>query len=174
MRPYIITTLVLLMAAVEVSAQTDRAADEAAIRAVFERMEVAWTRGDGQAWGEEFAEDGNFTVWFGLQLEGREEIAAGHAFIFAGIYAGTTFHLTVKNIRFLGDDVAVVQLDGRVTEADEAPIGEADAVPLAVLKKGGGDWEIVFFQNTPQIVEEFRENGDLRRFKALLAELDTG
>jgi uncharacterized protein (TIGR02246 family) len=82
--------------------------------------------------------------------------------------------LTVKNIRFLGDDVAVVQLDGRVTEADEAPIGEADAVPLAVLKKGGGDWEIVFFQNTPQIVEEFRENGDLRRFKALLAELDTG
>jgi uncharacterized protein (TIGR02246 family) len=167
-----IVTLPLLLWPLAVSAQVQERPEEADIRAVFERLESAWSDADGQAWGAEFAEDADFTVWFGLRLRGRDEIAAGHDIILSSIYAGTTFEMEVEGIRFVGDDVALARLEGRVTEAGEPRPAEPDAVPLAVLRReGGGDWEIIAFQNTPQVVDEFRENGDLRRFKALVAEL---
>lgn len=148
----------------------DRDGDEAAIRAVVAGLTEAWAAGDGEAWGAAFAEDADFTVWFGLSLAGREEIAQGHGYIFDSIYAGTTFHLDVRKIRFLGPDAAAVHLEGRVTGEGEAMPEEPDAVPLAVMARGERGWEIVAFQNTPYVVEQFRRDGNLRRFKETVAE----
>jgi hypothetical protein len=49
---------------------SDEAQDRAAIQAVV--------AGLAEAWGSYFAEDADFTAWFGLYLKGRDAIAASH------------------------------------------------------------------------------------------------
>lgn len=169
----VVQSLLLVTAVVQLAqaqSAVDPAKDEAAIREVFAGLERAWTAGNGDAWASAFAEDADFTVWFGLPLVGRAEIAFGHNLIFRDFYANTTFHLEVRKVRFLGPAAAVVHLAGRVTRAGEARPPEPDAVPVAVLVRSGNGWEIVAFQNTPYAVEEFRANGDLQRFKRLARE----
>ena len=140
------------------------------IRNVVERLSKAWQAGDGSAWADEFAEDADFTVWFGLRLKGREEIAFGHQMIFDNFYANTKFEMTVQDIRFIGDDVAVALLAGSVVNDGESMPEEPDAVPMAVLKRQGEAWKIVAFQNTPFAVNEFRTNGDIKRLKQLASQ----
>jgi len=67
---------------------------------------------------------------------------------------------------FLGPDVAVVHLEGRVADDGEPLPEEPSAVPLAVLSQSELGWEIVTFQNTPFVVEQYGRNGDIRRLKA--------
>jgi len=143
---------------------------EAQILGVIGSLTEAWREGDGDAWANAFAEDAVFTVWFGMSLEGKEKIAWGHQLIFDSFYANTVFELDVKQIRFLGDDVAIVHLRGSVLKVGQAPPVEPDAVPIAVLNRNDDIWKIVAFQNTPFVVNEFRMNGDLKRFKRLAAE----
>jgi uncharacterized protein (TIGR02246 family) len=140
--------------------------DEAAIRDLFTALSEAWAAGDAEAWAAPFAGDADFTVWFGLPLSGREEIAQGHSFIFDRIYAETVFDLEVRKVRFLGPDVAVAHLEGRVADDGEPLPEEPSAVPLAVLSQSELGWEIVTFQNTPFVVEQYGRNGDIRRLKA--------
>lgn len=142
------------------------AEDEAAIRDLVTALSEAWTAGDAEAWAAPFADDADFTVWFGLTLSGREEIAQGHGFIFDGIYAETVFDLEVRKVRFLGPDIAIAHLEGRVAAAGEPLPEEPSAVPLAVLSRGERGWEIVAFQNTPFAVEQYGQSGDIRRLKA--------
>jgi len=142
------------------------AEDETAIRDLVNALSEAWAAGDAEAWAAPFADDADFTVWFGLPLSGRAEIAQGHGFIFDGIYAETVFALEVRKVRFLGPDVAVVHLEGRVADDGEPMPEEPSAVPLAVLSRGELGWEIVAFQNTPFVVEQYGRNGDIRRLKA--------
>ena len=149
-------TLLFVSISVAVAAQPspERQDDETAIRSVVAGLTQAWTDGDGEAWGSAFADDADFTVWFGLPIAGRDEIARGHAFIFDSVYAGTTYHLNVRGIRFLGPDVAVVHLEGRVA-SEGAPLPEnPDSVPLAVMAREADGWKIVAFQNTPHLIDE--------------------
>ena len=143
---------------------------ESEIQDVVERLVAAWRAGDGSAWAEEFTDDADFTVWFGLRLKGREKIAFGHQMIFDNFYADTTFEMTVRNIRFLGDDVAIALLAGSVVRNGESVPEEPDAVPMAVLKRQENAWKIVAFQNTPFAVNEFRANGDIKRLKQLASQ----
>jgi uncharacterized protein (TIGR02246 family) len=143
---------------------------EAQIVGVINSLIDAWREGDGEAWADAFAEDADFTVWFGLSLKGKEQIAWGHQLIFDSFYANTVFELGATQIRFLGDGVAIVHLQGSVLEAGQEPPAEPDAVPIAVLNRSDDTWKIVAFQNTPFVVNEFRMNGDLKRFKRLAAE----
>ena len=143
---------------------------EAQIVGVISSLTDAWREGDGEAWADAFVEDADFTVWFGMSLKGKEQIAWGHQLIFDSFYANTVFELDATQIRFLGDDVAIVHLQGSVLEAGQEPSAEPDAVPIAVLNRIDDTWKIVAFQNTPFVVNEFRMNGDLKRFKRLAAE----
>lgn len=142
---------------------------EAEIRDVVKRLSEAWRAGDGSAWAAEFADDADFTVWFGLRLRGKKDIAFGHQMIFDSFYANTAFELEVQGIRFLGDDYAVVHLAGSVVRDGESIPEEPDAVPIAVLERQDNAWKIVAFQNTPFAVSQFRTNGDIKRLKQLAA-----
>lgn len=147
-----------------------RSAREAEILGVVDGLTEAWREGDGEASADAFSEDADFTVWFGMSLKGKEQIAWGHQLIFDSFYADTVFELDTKQVRFLGDDVAIVHLQGSVVAPGQELPAEPDAVPLAVLERSGGAWKIVAFQNTPFVVNEFRMNGDLKRLKRLAAE----
>jgi uncharacterized protein (TIGR02246 family) len=142
-------------------------ASEAAIGELIGQLSSAWRAGDGSAWADAFSDDAYFTVWFGMELEGKEQIEWGHQLIFDNFYANTTFDLEVRRIRFLGANAAVIYLSGSVVADGEPQPAEPDAVPIAIAERSDDGWKIVAFQNTPFVVNEFRTNGDLRRFKKL-------
>lgn len=143
---------------------------ESKIAGVFDQLTEAWRTGNGNAWADAFVEDADFTVWFGLSLKGKEQIARGHQLIFDDFYADTVFEFDIRQIRFVKPDVAIVHLSGSVIRNGENLPAEPDAVPMAVLEQVDDDWKIVAFQNTPFVVNEFRANGDLKRFKKIAAE----
>lgn len=170
MRKLHLGVVCLSFLAVSLGVMADDQARESEIHRVVERLSEAWRAGDGSAWADEFAEDADFTAWFGLRLKGKKEIAFGHQMIFDNFYADTTFDLSVQNIRFVRDDVAIALLVGSVARDGEAIPEEPDAVPLVVLEQRGDDWKIIAFQNTPFAVNEFRTNGDIKRLKELAAQ----
>lgn len=168
-----VVLLLMVTVTTPVGADDLQAAEEKKITALFDQLESAWRAGDGNAWADAFVEDADFTVWFGLGLNGREQIAFGHQMIFDNFYAGTVFDMTIRQVRFVRPDVAIVHLNGSVLRDADTPPAEPDAVPMAVLEREGGDWRIVAFQNTAFVVNEFRNNGDIKRFKQFAGEYAT-
>ena len=77
---------------------------------------------------------------------GRATIETAHQRIFDTIYKDTNINLTVKQIRFLRADVAVVHVTGR----RDGPSKELmqDAILTLVMTKEQHGWSIVAFQNT--------------------------
>ncbi|HUQ32698.1 MAG TPA: SgcJ/EcaC family oxidoreductase [Pyrinomonadaceae bacterium] len=126
----------------------NRSKDEAAIRAIIANLSDAWTKGDAKLWGEQFAEDADFTVWTGTYVKGREAITRGHEEIFNTIYKGTKMRLTVQSIRFLRKDAAVAHTEARVVKNEEEFPAKPQNVQVFVLTKEKGQWQIAVFQNT--------------------------
>jgi len=141
-------TLMILCALATAQSAAKHAKDEAAIRAIITGLADAWTRGDSDTWGKAFAPDADFTVWNGIYIKGREAITRGHAQIFSTIYKDTKQKLSVRGIRFLGDDVAVVHVEGSVVKKSEEFPATPQVLPLFVMKKEQGQWLVVAFQNT--------------------------
>ena len=141
--------LLLALYSLAVSQTTaNHAKDEAAIRAIIANLNDAWTKGDAKLWGEQFAEDADFTVWTGTYVKGREAITRGHEEIFKTIYKGTKLGLTVRSIRFLRNDVAVAHAEGSVVKKEEEFPTTPQVVPVFILTKEKGRWQIAVFQNT--------------------------
>lgn len=113
-------------------------------------LETAWKNADGKAWAAQFADDADFTVWFGYRLHGADAIGEGHQDLWDGFYAGTVFDLEIVSARLIADDVAIAHLDGWVYPAGETrPETPAVSKPIVVLAKQENDWKIEAFQNTP-------------------------
>ena len=130
---------------------SDEAQDRAAIQAVV--------AGLAEAWGSYFAEDADFTAWFGLYLKGRDAIAASHQQIFDTVYKNTKVRLEIRSLRFLRPDVAVVHLNGSVVGEGEELSDEPHVVPVAVLTKESGSWRLAVFQNTKNSMSERAPHG---------------
>jgi uncharacterized protein (TIGR02246 family) len=126
----------------------NRSQDEAAIRAIVATLSDAWTKGDAKLWGDQFAEDADFTAWTGGYVKGREAVTRGHEEVFHVFYPGTKQRLNVRSIRFLRNDVAVVHVEASVVKKEEEFPPTPQSVPVAVLTKEKGRWQIAVFQNT--------------------------
>src|SRR3954451_22473699 len=87
------------------SEKTDRAA--AVAREVLGRLEAAWNSADGEAFGAEYAEDAAFVTVRGVHLTGAAAIAAGHANIFATIYAGSVNRMDLVRAEEIADGVVL-------------------------------------------------------------------
>jgi uncharacterized protein (TIGR02246 family) len=146
-----ITALGLLLALYSFAVAQNTAShskDELAIRAIIANLADAWTKGDAKLWGEQFAEDADFTVWTGTYVKGREAITRGHGELFRTIYPGTKQRLNVRSIRFLRNDVAAVHVEGSVVKKEEEYPSTPQVVPVLILVKERGQWKIAVFQNT--------------------------
>lgn len=122
--------------------------DEAAIQEILNRMEAAWNVYDSAALAALFAEDAVFIQIFGGQLDGRAAIQGSHQSIFDTIYKGSRARFTLRGIRFVRPDVAVVLTGAHLDLQEGGPVREVDARPTMVVAKQDGRWEIVAFQNT--------------------------
>ncbi len=122
-------------------------ADETAIHELLAQLQTAWNNHDSAAWTAAFAEDANFIQIFGGQLDGRAAIEASHRHIFDTIYKGSRLKLTLRSIRFVRLDVAVVFTHSSVKSPDAEGRG-IETRPTLILLKDQGAWQIVAFQNT--------------------------
>jgi len=120
--------------------------DEAAMRDSVKQMETGWNTKSGAVFAKPFAEDADYVVINGMYIKGRAAIETGHQRIFDTIYKDTTLSLTVKQIRFLRPDVAVVHVSGqRVGPGKDL---NQEAMITIVMTKQKDGWLIAAFQNT--------------------------
>jgi uncharacterized protein (TIGR02246 family) len=129
-------------------------AEEAAIRELLDALEAAWARGDAQAFGARYRDDGTFTNVFGTLHVGRDEFVRRHADVFTGFLKDTRITMTARQLRFVRPDVAVADVDLAYTGFRTLPAGVKLATDglvhsslLMVLVKDGGEWRIATYHN---------------------------
>lgn len=146
MKTLVFVTLLMLGFSGQTAPQDSRAADEALIRESVKQMETGWNTKSGALFAKPFAEDADYVVINGMYIKGRAVIESAHQRIFDTIYKDTNLILTVKQIRFLRPDVAVIHVEGRRTGATKEL--EQDAMLTLLMTKEKQGWLIAAFQNT--------------------------
>ena len=133
--------------------QTDAAA-EAGIRAIVADQAAAWTAGDAQTYAKHVAPGVSFTNLFGMVFYGRDPFITRHADILKTFYKGTTKHHTVRRVRFITPDVAIVDIDNEVRGVKTMPAGivvPSDGVMrtqlMEVFVRRDGKWLIEAYHN---------------------------
>lgn len=141
----------MLLSTVTSNAQTPQnsSADEAAIRQVVQQVQDGWNAHDGKAFAAPFAPNADYVVVNGIRAIGREAIEKGHTAIFTTIYKDSQNVGTVKSIRFLRPDVAVVHVEWNLEFRAGGETRKGHAMNTMVMTKEGGKWSIAAFQNTP-------------------------
>ncbi len=124
--------------------------DEAAIRQVVQQVQDGWNAHDGKAFAAPFALDADYVVVNGMNMKGRETIEKGHTAIFSTIYKDSRNAGTVKSIRFLRPDVAVVHTEWNLLhDLSDGETRKGHALNTIVMTKEKGKWSIAAYQNTP-------------------------
>lgn len=138
--------LLVLGASLTAQAQNGSAADEAALRENVKALETGWNTKSGAVFAKPFAEDADYVIINGMYIKGRATIEAAHQRIFDTIYKDTTISLTVKQIRFLRPDVAVVHVEGH-RNGPTQELNQGAMITFVMTKEKQG-WTIAAFQNT--------------------------
>ena len=129
-------------------------AAEAAIRTIVADQVVAWNAGDAKQYASRLAPDASFTNLFGMVMYGAPAFEQRHAEILSTFYKGTTKRHTVRRIRFVAADVAIVDIDNEVHGVTSMPGGIAvpkDGVVktqlMEVFVRRQGQWWIEAYHN---------------------------
>ena len=129
------------------TASTDPSVTDIA-RAMLGDLENAWNSGDGQAYGRCYAVDASFVTIRGEHSLDRDAIAAGHAAIFATIYAGSSNQMELLTSWAVADDVIIAVSRNTLTSPGGPLRGTHEAVSTSVLVRNDGDWAIAATHNT--------------------------
>ena len=142
----------LLLAAAPVAAESGE--DEAAIRTIVSEQEAAWNAGDGGAYARRMSPDVSFTNLFGMMMYGAPAFIERHRAILATFYKGTFKHHTIRAIRFVTPDVAIVDIDNEVRGVAAMPAGiavPADGIVrtqlLEVFVRHAAGWQVEAYHN---------------------------
>jgi uncharacterized protein (TIGR02246 family) len=132
--------------------QNDRR--EASIRAAVAAQAAAWNSGDLAAYARDVAPEVSFTNLFGMVMYGKPAFVQRHADILAGFYKGTTKHHVIRRIRFVTDEVAIVDIDNEIRGVKTMPTGiavPADGIVrtqlMEVLVRRSDRWWVEAFHN---------------------------
>jgi len=143
-----------IFAAVHVVSAAGCWADELAIRKIINEEVAAWNSGDAAAYSRHFAAKGTFTNIYGMVFEGHEQFEKRHAETFATFFRGSVRRETIRNIRFVTHQVAIVDVDTEVTGFGKIPPGvtiQSDGVLRTRLQqvfvKYGAEWWIEAYHN---------------------------
>jgi uncharacterized protein (TIGR02246 family) len=125
--------------------------DEAAIRALLDRMGQAWARGDGEAYASVFSEDATYDNAPGQRVVGRQEIAASHQRIFDSVLRHTRLGSGYPvRLQPVTPEVVLVHASGAVLFAgeDEAKVPPNGLLTMVAARRGDR-WQFVSFSNVP-------------------------
>ena len=147
MKTLVVMTMLMLGFSMQpMQSQDSHAADEAAMRESVKQLETGWNTKSGAVFAKPFAEDADYVVINGMYFKGRAAIETAHQGIFDTIFKDTKISLTVKQIRFLRSDVAVIHVNGHRDGPTKELTG--DAILTLVMTKEQQGWTIAAFQNT--------------------------
>lgn len=148
--------LALTVAAVMLSfsARAQDAAQEAAIRAIVEDQAAAWDAGDAARFCASAAPDISAFNTSGADMSGKARFCQRQLQILAGIFKGTTKKQVVRRLRFITNDVAIVEIDNEIRGLKATPSGvplSADGVSrtqlMEVFVRRDGGWLMEAFHN---------------------------
>jgi uncharacterized protein (TIGR02246 family) len=133
-------------------AKADKAADEASLRAMYQRMPGQLASGDTSAWGALFTDDG-VEIMAGMPpAVGREAVKKELASTFASM---KNFKLTIGDAAVTvadAGDLAVVKAPYRLTYVDaKGKQVEDHGTTLTVFKKLSGQWKILIDTNISEV-----------------------
>ncbi len=118
-------------------------------REVLERLETAWNSADGPAFGAVYAPNASFVTIRGDHLVGAAAIGAGHAGIFATIYAGSVNRMELVHAEELSGG-AVLAVSVSTLDCPSGPLsGVHRAMSTSVITAAGdGPRQVVATHNT--------------------------
>jgi uncharacterized protein (TIGR02246 family) len=124
-----------------------RDADTAAIKQCVAAFADTWNSHDAHGVAMHYVEDGDFSSIKGEASHGRKELEDHYTTIFSTFLKNAHTTDTVRSIRFLGPDVASVDIDWLVTDP---------GAPGGVLRKGLLTW-IVTKRNGQWMITVYHE-----------------
>lgn len=121
--------------------------EEIAVRQLFSDREAAWEKQDVAELVDEFAEDADYIDSSGTLTTGRKAIEENYKKLFGSAkYKGSRSTQEIKKIRFIHEDVAVVDAEWSLSGL-VAPDGKAlpdrSGTSVVVVVKESDKWKIV-------------------------------
>lgn len=129
--------------------KTSATQDENAVRQIVKSVENGWNAHDGKAFAAPFASDADYVIVNGMHIKGRDAIEKGHVGIFTTIYKDSRNAATIKSVRFLRPDVAVVLVEWNLEFKANGETRKGHAMNTMIITKDNGKWSIAAFHNTP-------------------------
>lgn len=130
------------------------AADTTAIRSIVEDEVRAWNLGDAGDYSRHVAADATFTNIRGQFFRGHAAFLHQHQVIFGSFFKHTTLQQDIVALRFLGPDVAVVDVLTAVTGVTQPrpgmtfdQHGRLRTRLLQLVARQAGEWKIVAYHN---------------------------
>jgi uncharacterized protein (TIGR02246 family) len=121
----------------------------AQVLGLYRELLDAWNRQDAEKFADSFADDGNCVGFDGSQMNGRKEIAAELAGIFAH-HQTASYVARVREIRLLDSGAALLRaVAGMVPPGQTDLNSAANAVQSLVAVFVAGAPRIALFHNTP-------------------------
>lgn len=128
------------------------AIDRAGILDTLATLETCWRAGDADAYAALHSPDATYVAFDGTVMTGRDEIAAGHRSLFAGIMKGSRLAVLERTVRCTTPDTAVVvQRAGIIMRWQgnrTTPSRKRLSTTTTVLRRDGTAWTVAGFQNT--------------------------
>ena len=145
MRMYAAVALLLLLVVPPAFAQSaNRAADEAAIKAVIEAFIHTREANDRAGLTALLTEDADQQQTSGNTRRGRDAVVDGS--LATTQSTGGRRTITVESLRFFGSDVALA--DGRYDSVGRADGTDRRMLTSMVLRREGGAWKIAAIRNS--------------------------
>lgn len=123
------------------------AADLQGVCATLSELNAAWGRGDADAYGAVFTENGTYTSFAGTYYDGRRDITESHRALFNGFLKGSKLADAYLGVRVFGADTAIVTTRGDRYD-DERPSELSKTATFTMVREHDGQWRIAAFQNT--------------------------
>ncbi|GAB2528434.1 SgcJ/EcaC family oxidoreductase [Paramicrobacterium agarici] len=109
-------------------------------------MVAAWNAGDARAYADQFTEHATYVIFAGSTSIGREAIRRDHEPVLSRFQKGSRMRVSVTNVRYIGDDVALVLTEGGVGTGRRVPLDKVQS--FVFRRQSDGGWLCEAFQNT--------------------------
>jgi uncharacterized protein (TIGR02246 family) len=154
-----VVALASAITSIAFSAIAQDAAKEAAIRAIVAEQVAAWDAGDAARFCQSAAPNISAFNTSGADMSGNAVFCQRQVQILNGIFKGTTKKQHIRRIRFVTDDVAIVDIDNEIHGLKATPSGAplpADGVSrtllMEVFVRRDGRWMMEAFHNVDVVV----------------------